>query len=128
MEKNKRLLVIKMRSSGNTHSEIANALDMPIGTVRSICSRAGLTYVNDEDRCKKCGNELIQSARGRKKKFCDNVCRREWWNINENKINKKAYYKRNCLYCGRAFEKYGRPDAKYCSHTCYIARRYHGDQ
>lgn len=123
---NKKDKVVELKEQGMINSEIANLLDIPINTVRSIWYRSGRanTYVN-EKTCLNCHGNLIQIGKGRKKKFCSDKCRLEWWNKNSNKLRKKAYYKRKCLYCGREFELYGRPHAKYCSHICYITRRYH---
>jgi hypothetical protein len=33
-----------------------------------------------------------------------------------------------CQHCGKPFTDYANRHRKYCSHPCYIAARYGGDQ
>lgn len=121
--------VIKLREIGKSYANISKSLNIPLGTVKSICSRARTKVVDiPEVNCKNCGVPIVQSDFGRKKKFCNSICRMDWWNKNNHRVERRAYYKQKCLYCGREFERYGRPNAKYCSRACYIGGRYYADQ
>lgn len=81
----------------------------------------------DNTRCRYCGKELFVARTGRKKRFCDQECRRKWWNENRDKINQgeDSVYTIKCAGCGREFTSYGNQNRKCCSHECYVSSRYY---
>ncbi len=121
--------VIKLRNEGMSYGNISKSLNIPVGTIKSICARSKFKVVDIVTiYCKNCGAAINQHDSGRKRKFCNSGCRMTWWNKNTERVDRKSYYVRICLFCGREFERYGRPKAKYCSHACYIEGRYHGEE
>lgn len=114
-----------MRSRGKTATDIALALQVSVNTVRSYIRRHP-----PEDavriRCRRCGKPILQ-VKGRKAKyFCSDRCRNAWWNAHPEQVQRKAYYRLTCEYCGKEFVSYGNRNRKYCSRLCYAdARRTH---
>ena len=107
-----------MRREGRSASEISKILGISVNTVRSHIRRHP-----DVEGCKPCRNcgRPIEQHRGRKEKlFCSDKCRMEWWNSHREQVNKKAYYKLKCSYCGKEFESYGNKNRKYCCRQCYL--------
>ena len=76
--------------------------------------------------CRYCGSFLKQPKTGRKRHFCNDTCRRKWWNDNRDKIRQSAgsIYGFTCKRCGKQFTAYGNPHRQYCSHECYISDRF----
>lgn len=137
-QKNK---IKELRMKGIGYRNISSETGIPRDTVRSFCRRNGLDgYASaihaekpetdqkngKEEQCRYCGKKLEQSHTGRKKKFCNEDCRRKWWKLHPEKINRKqdAFYKGTCAYCRREFFSYGNKGRRYCSHACYIHDRF----
>ena len=76
--------------------------------------------------CENCGREIQQIAKRKKKRFCCDKCRNEWWNSHLDQVKRKAVYDFRCPCCGKEFHIYGDKRRKYCSHECYIADRFKG--
>ena len=76
--------------------------------------------------CPNCGGKVIQPKTGRRRKFCSEQCRREWWSAHPEDIMRQesANYHLTCAYCGRPFISYGNKERKYCCHSCYIHDRF----
>ena len=115
-EKNK---IIELKKLGYGYKKIAKELDLSLSIVRYACSKK-----NDDDlldgSCENCGIK-IKSIKGKKKKrFCSDKCRWKWWNKNQNKVDKKAFYAHVCKWCNKEFTVYGNNHRVYCSHDCYI--------
>ena len=109
----------QMRKDGYGYKRIAKELGLTLSVVRYACSK-----MSEEDllesRCEKCGLE-IKSIKGKKKKrFCSDKCRWQWWSKHQKEINKKAFYTHQCKYCKKEFTVYGNNKRVYCSHDCYI--------
>jgi len=122
-----------MRRQGLGYAHIASALGISKNTVKTFCRRNNLnggdafnSAESEENKeiCKQCGKRLEQPARGKPKKFCGDDCRHAWWAANRENMKKKAFYSLTCACCGRMFESYGNKNRKYCTHACYIKRRY----
>lgn len=128
----------KLRESGQSYLQIALALGISENTVKSYCRRninkiikVEATEISKQKEtaksnatCKHCQKPLMQSAKGQPKKFCSEKCRRFWWKVNESQLDKKAYYTLICSMCGVEFESYGNRNRKFCSHACYIKKRF----
>ena len=74
--------------------------------------------------CENCRVSIQQYKGFKRKRFCCNKCRNEWWNQHLDQVKKKAYYQISCQYCGKEFQVYGDKRKKYCSHECYVANRF----
>ena len=111
--------IYELRKEGYGYKKIANEMNMSLSSIQSFLKR------NPEDEtligvCKGCG-KTIQSIKGRKKKqFCSDRCRWDYWNAHIKEVNKKAFYTLTCKYCGKEFIAYGNQKRVYCSHECYI--------
>lgn len=70
--------------------------------------------------CPNCGAPIIQSGRGRKKKFCSDKCRWEWKNRNPKPENWKSTRTAVCPVCGKEFpaSREYKVKRKYCSRAC----------
>lgn len=125
-----------MRGVG--YRAIASVVGLSRDIVRNYCKSHGLdglasdVRINIKERmeqgkaCLNCGRDLKQPATGRKRKFCSDECRREWWKEHSDSIQRKesAYYEKTCVYCGKSFKVYGNKNRKYCSHNCYVHDRF----
>ena len=132
MTDNQKQSIREMRGTGLGYKKIAQALDLPIGTVQSFCRRE-YVYVTeptiyDKNHCRQCGKPLIQKNGVKKRKFCSDDCRIKWWT--EHPCSKSGTTKSSravvCENCGRTFTAYGNAPRKYCSHECYVETRFGG--
>lgn len=117
--------ILKLKKQNKTYKEIAEALNVPIGTVKSTCYRhiSNVTV----DRCQFCGSPLKHFPGKKKKKFCSDECRHKYWKYHRDQLNKKANYYCTCEYCHKPFVSYGNKNRKYCSRECYLKARYGGN-
>ena len=122
-----------LREKGYSYSKIAEALVISENTIKAFCRRNNLGGVKairvkakkeNIVKCKQCEKELEQSEKGTRKKFCSDKCRRQWWKEHDYCIDRKAYYTLTCYECGNKFKSYGNKNRKYCSHNCYIKKRF----
>ena len=102
------------RMKGIGYKAIASTLGLSRDVVRNYCKSHGLDGYATEvvvnlkeqmqqgDVCGCCGTVILQPAIGRKRKFCSEKCRREWWAIHPEESRKKeaAFYEKTCVYCG----------------------------
>ena len=136
MTNDQKLQIISLRKRGNSLAEIASKLGLPIGTVKSFCSRNHLVAEAALDveeptanqplppvnggLCKKCGAPITSLPHHRSKLFCSDKCRLSWWHDNRHLARGAA--EKVCPVCGSPFTADG--SRKYCSHSCYITGRY----
>lgn len=130
MTNGEKMQIAQLRGQGLGYTQIARALGMSVNTVKSYCQRNRVQRTNDvdgmeenSDVCRQCGSALVHTPGRKRKLFCSDVCRLQWWHAHR-------YAGRNarecrCMACGKAF----RTDRvqKYCSHGCYIAMRFGGN-
>lgn len=116
--------ILQMRRGGMTFAEIGEALDLSSNTVKSVCRRNTLKEQQDGHLpgtvCKNCGEPLKQTPGARRKVFCSNHCRYEWW----NRTRAKKPYLLTCYHCGKQFTSYGNRKRKFCGRECYLLSRY----
>lgn len=111
-----------MRSRDKSAADIAIALGLSVNTVRSYIRRHPPKDAVQVG-CRQCGKPILQ-AKGRKAKyFCSDRCRNAWWNAHPEKVQRKAYYRLTCQFCGKEFVSYGNKNRKYCSRLCYADAR-----
>lgn len=132
----KQIRELRMRGVG--YRSIASVVGLSRDIVRNYCKTHDLdglatdVKINIKEKmekgeaCLSCGRDLKQPDTGRKRKFCSDTCRREWWLQHSDNIERKetAYYELTCAYCGDDFKVYGNKNRKYCSHNCYVHDRF----
>ncbi len=118
-----------MRRDGKGYAAIASELGLTKSQVSSFCRRSGLAGSRNDmnaprDRCVSCGREIQQLPGRKKRRFCCDECRIQWWNSHLHLVKRKAVYTVICPCCGGAFVSYGNAKRKYCSHSCYVRHRF----
>lgn len=136
MTDNQKEQIIKLRAAGNGYGKIAQTIGISVNTVKSFCRRNDINgdmaavpsviLTGETTACENCGREIQQIAKRKKKRFCCDKCRNEWWNSHLDQVKRKAVYDFRCPRCGKEFHIYGDKRRKYCSHECYIADRFKG--
>ena len=115
-EKNK---IYQLKKEGYGYKKIANELGLSASSVQSFLKRNPMD-LDLLGTCKRCGM-TIQSIKGKKRKqFCSDRCRWDWWNSHIKEVNKKAFYTLICKHCGKEFTAYGNQKRVYCCHDCYV--------
>jgi len=121
--------IFHLRRCGFGYAKIAAAVGLSENTVKSHCRRNGLggagavSNILAGTPCRNCGKPLEQQHGRKKRVFCSDACRTEWWNAHPDMVDKKAVYRFTCPVCGTGFESYGNKGRIYCSRSCYIAGR-----
>ena len=111
-----------MRSHDKSATDIAIALGLSVNTVRSYIRRHP-PKDTVEVGCRQCGKPVMQHKGRKAKYFCSDRCRNAWWNDHPEKVQRKAYYRLACRFCGKEFVSYGNKNRKYCSRLCYADAR-----
>lgn len=135
MTNNEKEMIRELRMQGLGYGKVAERTGINLETVKSYCRRHGLrgegkvlTGLPDAKYkyvyCKNCGTEIKQEPKRKKKLFCCDKCRNNWWNDHPEKVTRKAYYEITCQHCGKVITVYGDKRRKYCSNECYIAARF----
>lgn len=114
--------ILKLRSEGLGYKAIAKKLFITPSKVRCVVNSK---YNNSKQYgiCKNCGIRIKLQQGKKKRQFCSDKCRREWWNTHKEAVNKKAFYQFKCPYCSKEFEVYGNKKRVYCSVDCYVKMR-----
>ena len=122
-----------LRREGFSYGKVSEKTGIKYEAVKSFCRRNGLIgrgikQVEDingrYEFCLNCGTALIQQRHKKRRVFCCDDCRVKWWAEHPEMIKKKAIYSFTCANCGKPFTAYGDSDRKYCSHECYIEKRF----
>ena len=117
LEEKQKIYLLKKEGYG--YKKIASELGLSADSVKSFLKRKPL----DTDllgTCKRCGATIISLKGKKRKQFCNDRCRWDWWNSHIKEVNKKAYYSVVCKCCGKEFTAYGNQKRVYCTHACYI--------
>lgn len=128
----------EFRMKGVGYRAISSVTGLSRDVVRNYCKTHGLDgfgvelTANMKEQmqrgcaCLCCGKPVKQPATGRRRKFCSDKCRRQWWSAHPDALQKKdaALYELVCIYCGKPFTAYGNKSRKYCSHNCYVRDRF----
>ncbi len=132
MTDNRKQSIRDMRGTGIGYKKIAQALNLPLGTVKSFCRRENITAPKPEEyienHCRQCGKPLIQKSKVKRRVFCSDECRIIWWTAHpcSKNVNTKSSHAAICEYCKKTFTAYGNTPRKYCSHGCYVEARFGG--
>lgn len=127
--------IMKLRAKGTGYGTIAQMLGISMNTVKSYCRRHAADVQKAEEtgiascgvtQCENCGRRIEQAEKRKRKRFCCDACRNQWWNSHLDLVKRKAVYDFVCPNCGKKFQVYGDKRRKYCSHDCYIADRFKG--
>ena len=107
-------IIIDLKKSGCSYKEIAEKLGVSVGSVKSIISRYSKTIELEKEsyKCKYCGNPLIQIKGKKKKEFCSDKCRRQFWLIHQSE--------RRCKCCNSIFTPRSKASQFFCSRECYL--------
>ena len=119
--------IAKLRMEGLGCKAIAEKVGLSINSVKSYCKQHGLEAGKiDGSVCENCGTPIHQVPGRKRKRFCCDKCRMEWWNSHLELVQHKTDHDYVCAHCGKEFHIYGGRPRKYCSHACYIAHRFGG--
>ena len=119
MTDNQITTIKKLRARGIMPAEIAKITGIPHNTVKSYFNRHKELFPK-QIRCPNCGNPIETKLKTKNKRFCNDICRNNYWNTHLDEVHKKAYYQFKCLCCGKEFKAYGNKKRKYCSRECYL--------
>ena len=119
----------EMRQTGFTYRTIAETIGIPFNTVKSFCRRDNVTVItllgnNNINVCKYCGKPLKQQSGKKRKSYCNDKCRSDWWNQHRRWFGYKKTYRSTCHHCGAEFKSYGNKHQKFCGRDCYARSRY----
>ena len=123
-----------LRSQGYGYKKIGQLMGLSVNTVKTYCKRHDLGGAvtnqpcSTEKACKCCGASLIQTPGRKRRVFCSDACRTKWWNAHPELVNHRSDRQVICAHCGQIFNVTQNSARKYCSHTCYIADRFHGGE
>lgn len=130
--------ILNLRKKGLGYRTIAAAVGLSRDSVRNYCKARNMAgygvaasknvEMMKECRaiCHLCGGKVTQPKVGRPRRFCSDGCRREWWKLHPDAVNRRetAIYHLTCARCGAEFISYGNQKQKYCTHNCYIKARF----
>ena len=119
--------ITEFRRMGLPYVKIGEKMGLPMGQIRSYCLSRIPKPDNDKQEegaqtyCKTCGKKLEHTPGYKKKIFCSDGCRQDWWNRNATTRPGKAKATQEiiCQGCGKKFVAYG-TKRKYCSRECYV--------
>ena len=127
-----------LRSQGMGYRAIASVMNLTRDAVRNQCRMAGIGgyrieyEMNLQERmnagraCAFCGADLVQPHTGRRRRFCSDICRRNYWRTHRAELKRKesSIYTMECPCCHEIFEVYGNKNRKYCCHEHYVLDRF----
>lgn len=114
--------IYQLKQEGYGYKRIASLLDLSPDSVKSFLKRNNLS-LDLIGTCKHCGMTIVSIKGKKRKQFCSDRCRWDWWNSHIKEVNKKAYYSLVCKHCGKEFTAYGNQKRVYCTHECYIKNK-----
>lgn len=137
METKDKIAIYNLRMDGCGYVTISNLTGINVNTVKSYCRRHGLGSglqksakieldgdCETEVFCKNCGKRVKQNHKRKKKMFCNDKCRMDWWNNHREMVKHRTSNIGVCKHCGKEIILFGKTQRKYCSHECYILDRF----
>jgi endogenous inhibitor of DNA gyrase (YacG/DUF329 family) len=128
--------IFDLRAEGVGYKAIGHEIGISEDSVKKFCKRYHLTgpkevvvlnqeVLEDNKRiCPFCKKPLRKKHKGRPRRFCSGVCRKNWWNAQKERGTEEALYTFTCAHCDTEFKSYGNKHRKYCSHSCFIKSRF----
>lgn len=113
-----------LRSKGKGYKAISIELNLPIGTIKSYCTRNNV----GSSKCRCCGESIIQAPGRKQKKFCSERCKTKWWNRNRKIIKHRFIKPKICEHCGSSFLPIKRPTQRFCCRECYLIHIRKGEE
>lgn len=110
-----KIKIDELKKNGYSYSQISKELNIPIGTIKTFIMRK-----RETNTCLNCHCEIVSIEHHKKKKFCSNKCRLEWWSRNRDKLNLKTLVEYECECCHKKFRAPRSAKRKYCSNMCYV--------
>ena len=112
--------ITTLRRDGITYKSISKQMDLPVSQIRSFCLSRTAPQNDKAGYCKTCGKKLSHTPGYKKKIFCSDGCRQDWWNrFGDLKYGKgRATFNIVCKHCGKEFITYGK-NRKYCNREFY---------
>lgn len=116
--------ITRLRTEGESYTNIAKKLDVSVNTIKSFCRRKGICVETGKNKlvCRHCGKRLPKEC-AENRQYCSDKCRYAW-NYKHHILTKNNAVEKRCLCCGKTFLSYESSKRRYCSHDCYIADRY----
>ncbi|SKA11702.1 hypothetical protein SAMN02745116_02462 [Pilibacter termitis] len=135
MEEKTKERIKKLRAEGLGYKRIATAVGESVDAVKSYCKRNKLTTphmvdtranpTHTEGGCRNCRKKITQVQGMKKKVFCSEYCRNDWWKKHRS-VNLTKGKSVICPNCKQSFLVGKNSTRKFCSHECYIAFRFGG--
>lgn len=129
MTDTQKLEIQRLRVEGLSYGDISEKMGLSINTVKTYCKRHGFGGVRKQGleegelACEWCGVPVKQTVGRKKKRFCCDKCRNQWWNAHLDQVQRKAYSERVCPVCKKQFLVYGSGKKKFCSKECRMLGR-----
>ena len=129
MTDKQRQLIKDLREINMGYAEIASITRQSRDSVKQYCRLHGLGGIRkglpeDNTKCRNCGKPITSTPGKKRKIFCSDYCRQYWNNRHRNFDHYKKFHIQVCANCGKEFKVFSTSVRKYCSHPCYITKRF----
>ena len=78
---------------------------------------------NEKKYCRNCDKQIITNDK-RRRVFCCDTCKQQWWIKHKNLANRKSQITVICKYCGNPFKAYEADERLFCSRKCYLRNKH----
>ncbi len=102
-----------LAATGISTTEIANQTGISRNTIKSYLQRQ-----KKQTFCLNCGGILKMTPHKKRKKFCCDKCRMQYWNKHPEEMKLSNATEIHCETCGKTVIRYRKTPRKYCSHSC----------
>lgn len=108
--------IIELQKQGLGYKRIAAETGLPVNSVKTYCRRHPLE--NSTEKCDYCQAPLVRLPHTKRKRFCSDRCRMEWWKEHPDAVNRKKQYSHTCKFCSQEFFS-TRKSSVFCCRKCY---------
>lgn len=131
MTKEQKQKITELAAFGKGYKFIADYLGVSLDTVKSYMRRNSIKVAAVQIQqktyegvlCRNCGAVLVHKPGFKKKSFCSDKCRRNWWNAHEFEMNKHSETLHTCEHCKKTFMSYSSRKNRFCSRDCFYKYR-----
>lgn len=129
VSKENKKTIIEMRKANKSYDYIASQLGLTKSAVQNVCRQAGLAgkKAKQRKRCKQCGALLPEDA-PKRKIFCCQKCREDWWNKHQHLVHKRNPVITYCKTCGNPIENHKSYQKQYCNSHCFHMGKFGRDK